>query len=166
MLRKRSKSEGKISHKITDIDGIKFHSKLESKRYEYLKKKKENGGILDFSLQPSFVLQDSYIVINGESISSSDVNFKKLKTQYKSETIRAIKYIGDFKVIYPDGTIVIEDTKGISTPEFEIKRKLFMFKYPNLQLKVLSMYKNEWVDFYENEKRKRLVKKQKKDKLK
>lgn len=43
--------------------------------------------------------------------------------------LRVCTYICDFLVTYPDGTVVIEDTKGFETSEFKIKRKLLKAIY-------------------------------------
>ena len=84
-----------------------------------------------------FLLQDKYIIVDGQVIEGSHPDFNKLKRRTKAETIRAIKYKGDFLITELDDTQRVVDTKGQSTTEFEIKKKLFMFKYPNLKLDVL-----------------------------
>ena len=78
---------------------------------------KKAGIIKTFSLQPEFVLQEGYKRADGKKI-------------------RAIKYIADFKVEYPDGHIEIEDSKGMETDVFKIKRKLLEAKY-DLILKIV-----------------------------
>lgn len=112
--RKRSKYG---SRKI-EIDGHVFDSKKEGEYYQQLKLRKMAGEIKDFELQPEFTLQEG---------------FKK-----NGKTYREIKYIADFKVIYPDGRVEIVDIKGYETKEFRLKRKLFEYKYPNLELKIIK----------------------------
>jgi hypothetical protein len=107
----------KYHAKLTIIDGIKFASKKEASRYAELKLLQKAGIIKTFSLQPEFVLQEGYRRKDGKAI-------------------RAIKYIADFKVEYPDGHIEIEDTKGMQTDVFKLKRKLLEAKY-DLILKIL-----------------------------
>ena len=46
-------------------------------------------------------------------------------------------YIANFVVIYPDGHVEVEDTKGKATEVFRIKQKLFEARYPDLEIKVL-----------------------------
>lgn len=142
---------GKIKHVKTVIDGITFDSKMESDYYIKLKEDKLNGLIKDFELQPEFILQDKYIIVDGQAIEGSHPDFNKLKRRTKAETIRAIKYKGDFLITELDDTQRVVDTKGQSTTEFEIKKKLFMFKYPNLKLDVLIYNKKTgtWDDYYE-----------------
>lgn len=151
---------GKIKHIKTEVDGIVFHSKMESDYYIKLKEDLANGLIKDFELQPEFILQDKYIIVDGQVIEGSHPDFNKIKRKTKAETIRAIKYIGDFLVTQLDGTQVCRDTKGQSTTEFEIKKKLFMFKYPNIKFEVI-IYNSKtgtWDDFYEYNKELRAAK--------
>lgn len=160
---KMNNGAGKIAHIKTTIDGITFDSKMESEYYKKLKADKEAGLITDFELQPSFVLQEKFIMVEGKVIYGDDPEFNKIKRKTKAPTISAIKYTADFKVYHLDGSIEIIDTKGKSTADFEIKRKMFMAKYGQ-PLSVIIQHKDEWVDFYENRKRinaaKRLKKKE------
>lgn len=162
---KKSKSEGKIAHKITIVDGITFHSKMESEYYEHLKVLKANGEVIKFELQPKFLLQDKFIIVDGKIIYGSDVLFEKTKRKNKSVTIRAIEYISDFKIWYTNGLIKTVDTKGQSTPEFEIKKKMLLHMYPEIDLEILIKDKGEWVDFY-NYKAEQRARKRAKAKLK
>lgn len=149
--KKKKDTMGKIKHIKTTIDGIVFDSKMESKKYEDLKEQLAKGLIKNFELQPEFLLQDKYIIVDGQVIEGSHPDFNKLKRKTKAETIRAIKYRGDFLVTNLDDTQEVIDTKGQSTTEFEIKKKLFMFKYPHLKMKVIILNEktNTWDDFYE-----------------
>ena len=45
------------------------------------------------------------------------------------KTIRAIKYVPDFEIIYTDGRVEVVDVKGMQTDVFRMKCKLFMFRY-------------------------------------
>lgn len=165
--KKTNSCAGKIAHRITEVDGIKFHSAMESKRYQDLKKLKADGIIKDFELQPKFLLQEKFIVVDGQVIKGSHEDFNKLKRKTKAKTIASIEYIADFKITYADGSVVIEDTKGLSTPEFELKKKMFMLMYPELPLSIIIddekglIAKNEWVDFYEYRAKERALKREK-----
>ena len=128
---KRKKSEGKIAHKKTTIDGITFDSKMESDYYVYLKEEKKAGRIKNFDLQPEFILQPKHFIMNGKVHAETDDTYKemdKLRKKHNKENpdnkiqiIQAIKYISDFKVTYPDGRIEIVDTKGKETADFHKK---------------------------------------------
>lgn len=107
----------KYHNRKTVIDGIRFDSQREGERYRELKLLKTAGVVLDFELQPEYVLLEG---------------FTKNGTRY-----HPIKYRADFRVRYPDGRVEIEDVKGMQTREFIIKRKLFEHRYPDLALKLL-----------------------------
>lgn len=94
----------------TIVDGITFASNRESVRYIELRNLKMAGIIKSFTLQPKFLLQEGYKRSDGKRI-------------------RSITYIADFRVEYPDGHIEIEDSKGMETDVFKIKRKLLEAKY-------------------------------------
>lgn len=161
---KKKDTMGKIKHIRTVIDGITFDSKMESDYYLKLKMDKAQNKIKDFELQPEYLLQDKYIIVDGQVIEGSHPDFNKIKRKTKAETIRAIKYRGDFLITELDGTQICRDTKGQSTTEFEIKRKLFMFKYPHIKLEVI-IYNDKtdtWDDFYEYNKELRARKRAKK----
>jgi len=96
-------------------DGNKFASKREHKYYEELLQLKNAGIVKEIILQPEFEIQEGYIK--------------------DGKKIRAIKYIADFRVIYADGTEEIVDVKGFKNKVYELKKKIFHYKYPNLTIK-------------------------------
>ena len=136
----------KYNNRKTVVDDIVFDSKDESLYYQALKNMKANGLIKDFELQPKFILQES---------------FEKDCKKYKP-----ITYIADFRVINNDGSSYIVDIKGMLTTEFKIKMKLFNYKYPNIELKLISRslkFGNEYgfIDYYELQKIRKQNKKEK-----
>lgn len=94
------------------IDGITFDSAKEANRYGELKLLKRSGIISNFELQPQFPYWVCYGLIFTERISIGEV------------LTHQRKYIADFKVIYPDGHIEIEDVKGFRTAEYKRKKKI------------------------------------------
>lgn len=108
----------KYNNKKTIVDDITFDSKDESLYYQALKDMKNKGLIKDFELQPKFLLQEAFVK-----------NDKKY---------RPITYIADFRVINNDDSFYIVDIKGMLTTEFKIKMKLFNYKYPDIELKLIS----------------------------
>ena len=108
----------KYGAKKTTVNGITFDSGAEARYYKKLLEQKRAGEIKDFDLQPKFLLQPA---------------FKK-----NSKTIRSINYIADFKVYHLDGSISIVDVKGVETETFNIKRKLFEERYPELSLQIVK----------------------------
>ena len=106
----------KYKNKKAIYDGIEFDSLKERNHYMGLKMLERAGEIKDLELQKSFTLQPA---------------FKKNGTSY-----RAITYKADF--VYLDlrtNKIVVEDTKGFKTEVYKIKKKLFEYVYPDLELK-------------------------------
>ena len=107
-LKRLLKKKHKHRAKPVTIDGIYFPSTLEGKRYLQLKMMKQIGVIKDFELQPTFKM------------------------------IIHRKYRADFKVIYPDGSIIYEDTKGQETKTFKENHKAFKKHYPDLELRIIK----------------------------
>ena len=127
----------KYNNKKTVVDGITFDSKDESLYYQALKDMKAKGLIKDFELQPEFILQEG---------------FEKDEKKY-----RAIKYTADFRVLTNNDYSYIVDVKGMLTTEFKIKMKLFNYKYPNIELRLISRsikFGDEYgfIDYYELQK--------------
>lgn len=83
----------------TEVDGITFASKKEAKRYGELKLLVRAGEIRELSLQPRFPLR---------------VENKLICT-----------YVADFTYETKLGETVVEDAKGVRTPVFSLKAKLF-----------------------------------------
>ncbi len=105
----------KYNNKKVTIDGHKFDSLKESRRYLVLRCKQEQGIISELELQPTFVLQEKYR-LNGKAI-------------------RAIKYIADFRYTGWEGKVIVEDVKSPATAKdkvYVIKKKILLFKYPDL----------------------------------
>ena len=99
---KTRRSRPKYGNKRTVVDGIKFDSKWESQRYLYLKSLEKANRVKNLELQPKFIIS-----VNGQKICT---------------------YIADFKYDREDKDgvweHVIEDAKGVETPEFKLKKKL------------------------------------------
>ena len=108
----------KYKNKKTMVDGIKFDSEMESHYYIYLKQLKEIGEVVDFVLQPTYLLQEGF-----------NLNGKR---------IRPITYKADFKVIYKDGHEEVIDVKGKLTEEFKIKRKMLLYRYRDINFKCVQ----------------------------
>ena len=108
----------KFHNKKTIVDGINFDSEMESHYYIYLKQLKEMGEVVDFVLQPTYLLQEGF-----------NLNGKR---------IRPITYKADFKVIYKDGHEEVIDVKGKLTEEFKIKRKMLLYRYRDINFKCVQ----------------------------
>lgn len=107
----------KYNNKKTQVDMYLFDSAKEAKRYRELVLLERAGEIQNLELQPRFLLQEG---------------FRK-----NNKTWRKLEYVADFKYI-ENGKTVVEDVKGFETKEFKIKRKIFEYKYPDLELKIIK----------------------------
>jgi hypothetical protein len=83
----------------------------------------KNGEITELQRQVVFVL----IPKQTEIIERYDKrNGKRLKDQIKTVE-RECTYIADFVYKNKDGNTIVEDTKGMRTTDYIIKRKLLLF---------------------------------------
>ena len=99
---KQKRSRAKYGNKKTVVDNIKFDSKWESQRYLYLKSLEKAARVKNLTLQPKFL-----IIVNGQKICTYIADF-----EYDKEHAN-----GQWEHI-------VEDAKGVETPEFKLKKKL------------------------------------------
>lgn len=99
------------ARKVT-VEGKTFDSQKEADYYLYLRSLLAQGRIKSIELQPKFILQPSFT--------------------HQDKKHRAITYKADFKVVHTDGTVEVIDVKGVRTQAYQIKKKLFLFKYPDI----------------------------------
>ena len=99
-------ARNKYGNKITEVDGIKFHSQKEASYYRTYKALEKRGKISNLQLQPRFD-----IVINGKNVG-----------YYKAD----FKYIEDVKLL---GVVRIIDVKGHDTALSRFKRKCVEAQY-------------------------------------
>lgn len=107
------------AHKVV-IDGMRFDSKTEGKRYEYLKELEEMGVIENLRMQVKYTLIPSQY-----SLATFDAQ-GKLKKGHLLE--RECAYKSDFEYDFK-GHTVVEDVKGMRTKEYIIKRKLMLYRH-------------------------------------
>ena len=84
------------------VDGRLFDSKAEAARWQELSLLERAGEITELERQVEY----------------------ELIPKQKGE--RAVKYIADFRYVDNDGKTVVEDTKGVRTPVYILKRKLML----------------------------------------
>lgn len=111
-------TKSKYNNKKVTIDGINFDSKKEAEYYMQLKLLKRAGEIKDFGLQEKFLLQDGF--------------------DKKGKHYRPITYYADFIISHNDGSTEVVDvkaSKNFKTQVYKIKKKIFEYKYPDLEIK-------------------------------
>lgn len=99
-------NSSKYHARKTVIDGIQFDSAKEAKRYTKLRDMEQAGEIEGLRLQVPFELLPSF--------------------ECEGVKYRGMKYIADF-VYYRNGVRVVEDVKGVKTPEYKLKKKLMAY---------------------------------------
>lgn len=107
--------QSKYHNMPTVVAGIRFDSKKEARRYEYLMQQLQGGAICDLRLQQDFTLQEAYTTPEGRRV-------------------RAIRYRADFVyTVCATGKRVIEDAKGRRTDVYQLKRKMMAEKGCDIQ---------------------------------
>lgn len=112
------------NHKVK-IDGEVFDSKREARRYSELKLLQVAGKISNLERQIKFVLIPAQY--------DTQERYGKRGQRLKDKQVLLEKecaYIADFKYFdVESGELVIEDTKGMKTKDYIIKRKLMLSVY-------------------------------------
>ena len=111
----------KYGNEKVSYDGMIFDSKKEYKRYRELLLLERAGAIHDLQRQVKFILIHTQREPDRRGPRGGVIKGKLLEKE--------VSYIADF--VYLDGTgkKVVEDTKGMRTKEYIIKRKLMLHIY-------------------------------------
>ncbi len=123
ILKKQANTRG---NERVAVDGYCFDSKGEAARYAELKLLEQAGAIEDLTVHPVYLLQASFRDSAGRKH-------------------RAIHYEGDFsytEVLDPrsiQGRAVVEDVKGHRTEVFKLKEKLFRFRHPHIDFRIVEI---------------------------
>ncbi len=137
---------GKVNANKVEIDGIQFDSKTEARYYEYLKELQERGEIIGIICHPKYVLQPGC---------------ERFGRKYLP-----ITYTPDFKIKMSDGRIIVIDVKGYGMEDAILKRKIFAYQYPILELKWVAASKKYsstgWIDYDKLMRLRRKAKREKK----
>lgn len=117
-----TRNRSKYGAKKVTVDGITFDSKKEANRYRELKLLEKAGKISGLQLQAKFVLIPPQYEPTGELYKKGEK-----KGQPKMRLVeRECSYLADF-VYKENGETVVEDSKGMRTKEYIIKRKLMLY---------------------------------------
>lgn len=115
----------KYGNRKVTVDGIAFDSIREARRYKQLKLLLLSGEIVGLSMQVPFELVPAQYEETGEFYSKGP---RKGQPKQGKCLEKSVVYVADF-VYFENGKRVVEDTKGVRTPEYIIKRKLMLHKY-------------------------------------
>jgi Protein of unknown function (DUF1064) len=108
----------KYGNTPTVLDGVRFDSKGEARRWGLLQLMQASGMIRDLERQVVYELQPAFKRADGTKA-------------------RAITYRADFR--YWDcesGRLVVEDYKGVETRDFKLKKLLFEYRYPHIEFRI------------------------------
>ena len=120
-VRSQKNRKSKYGNVVTWVDGLRFDSKDEAKRFVQLREMERLGKISHLRLQVPFDL-----------LPAQEIDGKKE---------RPVKYVADFVYLDSRGKEVIEDVKSgpTKTKEFIIKRKLMMFVHHKAVVEVMGV---------------------------
>lgn len=99
----------KYHNRKVQIDGILFDSAREARRYGELKLLEKGGYISGLRLQVPFELIPNQKNIDGKVVE------------------RKVSYIADFVYLDREGRTVVEDSKGMKTEVYKLKKKLMRY---------------------------------------
>lgn len=113
IVRQETDKKNKYSNKKVErlVNGKKFtfDSKKEADYFDELCYKLKSKMISNLKLQPKFEIIETI--------------------KWEETTLRKISYIADFQFDIEGQTVVV-DVKGFRTPEYQLKKRLFLLKYP------------------------------------
>ena len=115
----------KYGNKKVVIAGVAFDSKREAKRYQDLKLLEMCGAIKDLKRQVTFEL----IPVQREKSARVYTKGRKKGQPIEGKVIeKAVNYIADFTYIdSATGKLVVEDSKGMRTRDYILKRKMMLY---------------------------------------
>jgi hypothetical protein len=118
------RARSKYGARKTVVDGIEFDSRKEAERYIVLRDMQKKGEIQGLELQKKFLLIPKQTEPDHYDFSKSE-NGRKVKGKVIE---REVSYYADFW--YFDNLLkewICEDTKGMKTNEYILKRKLMLW---------------------------------------
>ena len=119
-------------------NGNVFDSVLEMKYFrDVLCPKVESGDVVKYELQKPYELQPKF--------------------RHDGKSVQPIKYVADFFIIYKDGHEEVIDPKGCPDSVALLKRKLFWYKFPDVDYKWITWVKKfgGWIEYEEYKRLKR-----------
>lgn len=143
---KRTKFNVDADKSKRTFGGITFDSQLEMKYYrDVLCPDVESGYVKQYELQKKYELQPGF--------------------QRNGKRVQPITYVADFYIEYADGRTVVIDTKGCPDSVAKIKKKLFLYRYPDVDYRWMA-YVKKWGGWLEYDVIQDLRKREKREKKK
>lgn len=115
-----NRTRSKYGAKKVEYNGMVFDSKRECRRYKELEILQQIGAISELRTQVKFVLIPAQ--------READTVGKRGGIIKGNLIEREVSYIADFVYVENDKTVV-EDAKGMRTPEYILKRKMMLYFY-------------------------------------
>lgn len=142
--KEKSKYSRYGAHKC-EINGIIFDSVLEGMFYAHLLTMKRQKVIKSIDMQVTYVLLEGF---------THKATGKK---------VRPITYVADFVIVGSNNEQLVIDVKGKKTPEFRLKEKMFLAKFPDTEFTCVQYDETlkEWRNLDDIEKDKRARKRAK-----
>lgn len=112
----------KYGNRKVTVDGISFDSVREARRYKELNLLLLAGEIIGLQMQVPFELVPAQYEETGEVYTRGP---RKGQPKQGRCIEKSVVYIADF-VYWQDGKRIVEDTKGMKTKDYIIKRKLML----------------------------------------
>lgn len=95
---------------------------MEMKYYrDVLRPLVESGDVINYELQKTYELQPEFV--------------------HDNKKVKAITYVADYYIQYNDGNEIVIDIKGCPDPKALIKRKMFWYRYPDIDYQWLCFSK-------------------------
>jgi len=110
---------GKYGNRRVQLDGYTFDSQAEANRYVELKLLVRGGVISSLRVHPPYIIQSAF-------------------THKYAGKVREIRYVADFEYV-EKGVQVVEDVKGVRTPAYQLKRKLMLAHFAEMDFRELKV---------------------------
>lgn len=124
------KKQAKYRNVKTYVDGIKFDSKAEARRYSELKLLVRTGVISSLVLQPSFEVLPK-VKEPKETFLKREAKLKLLGKKTSRRWLPARRYTADFQYI-ENGNLIVEEVKGEITAKetaYRLRRHAFLVRH-------------------------------------
>ena len=111
-------------------EGVVYDSAVEMKfARDYIAPRLESGELISADRQVKYELQPAF--------------------RHEGKYIRAITYVADFVITYADGHQVVIDIKGMPDATDKLKRKLFHYKFPDVDYQWIAYSRQDggWITY-------------------